>query len=250
MKHIPNFITSLNLAAGFIAIAYTLNGDLITASWFLLAALIFDFLDGFASRLLHAYSEMGKELDSLADVVSFGVAPGLMIYSLLREIFYLREMFHISYSVAIYGLLYGIPALFVVCAGLRLARFNIDKTQATSFKGLPVPAAALAVITVLLAGRYFDSAPVRSLTASSIQLMAFTAILSVLMISRIPLISLKIMNLKLRGNEGRYMLIVVCVAMVLIVGLRSIPLIVPAYIIVSLISLLFNPKTEGLTPDA
>src|SRR5665647_2535048 len=83
MKHIPNFITSLNLASGFIAIIFAANGDLITASWFILAAMIFDFLDGLSARLLKAYSEIGKELDSLADVVSFGVAPALIIYKLL-----------------------------------------------------------------------------------------------------------------------------------------------------------------------
>src|SRR5665648_255893 len=83
MKHIPNFITSLNLAAGFISIIYAANGDMITATWFVLAAMIFDFLDGFSARLLKAYSAIGKELDSLADVVSFGVAPGLIIYNLL-----------------------------------------------------------------------------------------------------------------------------------------------------------------------
>ena len=83
MKHIPNFITSLNLAAGFIAIIFAANGELVTASWLILAAMIFDFLDGFSARLLKAYSAIGKELDSLADVVSFGVAPGIIIYQLL-----------------------------------------------------------------------------------------------------------------------------------------------------------------------
>ena len=83
MKHIPNFITSLNLAAGFTAVIFASNGNLITASWLILAAMQFDFLDGFSARLLKAYSETGKELDSLADVVSFGVAPALIIYKLL-----------------------------------------------------------------------------------------------------------------------------------------------------------------------
>ena len=83
MKHIPNFITSLNLASGFIAIIFAANGDLLTASWLILAAMIFDFLDGFSARLLKAYSEIGKELDSLADVVSFGVAPELLFINFL-----------------------------------------------------------------------------------------------------------------------------------------------------------------------
>jgi len=85
MKSIPNIITSLNLAAGFVAIVFILNGNPETACWVLLAGMIFDFLDGFASRLLNAYSDLGKELDSLADLVSFGVAPGLIIYSLLSD---------------------------------------------------------------------------------------------------------------------------------------------------------------------
>ena len=78
MRHIPNFITSLNLASGFISIIFIMNGDLITASWLILAAMIFDFLDGFSARILKAYSEIGKELDSLADIVSFGVAPAFL----------------------------------------------------------------------------------------------------------------------------------------------------------------------------
>jgi CDP-diacylglycerol--serine O-phosphatidyltransferase len=241
MKHIPNFITSLNLAVGFIAITYTINGDLITASWLILAAMIFDFLDGFASRILRAYSDMGKELDSLADVVSFGVAPGLIIFSLLKEIFRVRDMFNISYSIDTV-LLFGISALLPVCAGLRLAKFNTDDTQTTSFKGLPTPAFALSVITVVFAGRYFDSAPIRFLTTSSIALMIFSVLLSGLMVSRIPMISLKFTNLKIRGNEGRYILIVVCTTMLLIMGFKSIPLIVPIYIVVSLFSLFFRPK--------
>ena len=93
MKHIPNFITSLNLAAGFFAIIYAANGDLVTASWLILAAMIFDFLDGFSARLLKAYSAIGKELDSLADVVSFGVAPGLIIYKILDDSRYFSRAF-------------------------------------------------------------------------------------------------------------------------------------------------------------
>jgi CDP-diacylglycerol--serine O-phosphatidyltransferase len=85
MKYIPNFITSLNLASGFIAIIFAGNGDIVTASWLILAAMIFDFLDGLSARLLNAYSDIGKELDSLADVVSFGVAPALIIYHLLND---------------------------------------------------------------------------------------------------------------------------------------------------------------------
>ena len=84
-KHIPNFITSLNLASGFVAIMFAVNNNLVTASWIILMAMIFDYLDGFFARLLNAYSEIGKELDSLADMVSFGISPAIIIFSLLKE---------------------------------------------------------------------------------------------------------------------------------------------------------------------
>jgi CDP-diacylglycerol--serine O-phosphatidyltransferase len=239
MKHIPNFITSLNLACGFIAIIFILNGDISTASWLILAAMIFDFLDGFAARALKAYSAMGKELDSLADVVSFGVAPGLLIYHLL----YLSNtndvgsMFYINGGTSLFLML--VPAFMPVCAALRLAKFNIDTTQTTSFKGLPTPANALAVISFVLTGAYSHSTLISSFLTSPIALIGLSLTLSILMVTRLPLLALKFKDLKLKGNEGRYLLIAVSAAMILIFGIGSIPGIIPVYIIVSLVSLLF-----------
>jgi CDP-diacylglycerol--serine O-phosphatidyltransferase len=156
-KHIPNFITSLNLAAGFMAVIFAANDDLVAASYLILAAMIFDFMDGFSARLLKAYSDIGKELDSLADVVSFGVAPAMIIYKLIS----VRGSLFTAGSDATFSqtgslLLNIIPVLMPVCAALRLAKFNIDTEQKTSFKGLPTPANALAVITVLIAANYSD----------------------------------------------------------------------------------------------
>lgn len=239
MKHIPNFITSLNLASGFIAIIFILNGDNVTASWLILAAMVFDFLDGFASRLLKAYSDMGKELDSLADVVSFGVAPGLIIYNLLHTSMNHGGISTTSLSGIISLLCLIVPAIMPVCAGLRLAKFNIDPTQTTSFKGLPTPANALAVISVVLAGEYGNSEIIGSFLSLPFAIVLFSLVLSLLMVTRIPLLSLKLSTLKFRGNEGRYILIVLCAALVLILGFGGIPWIIPAYIAVSLISMFF-----------
>jgi CDP-diacylglycerol--serine O-phosphatidyltransferase len=232
MRHIPNFITSLNLASGFIAIIFILNGDPLTASWIILAAMVFDFLDGFASRLLHAYSDMGKELDSLADMVSFGAAPGLLIYSLLTKSAVQAEL---PLKIGIIAA----SAFFPVCAGLRLAKFNIDTTQTTSFRGLPTPAGALAVISVILSASYSDSGLIGSFTASQISVILFSLILSGLMVSRIPLLSLKFHDLKLKGNEGRFLLVLLSVAAVAIFGITGITLIIPVYIAISVLSLLF-----------
>ena len=239
MKHLPNFITSLNLASGFISTIFIFNGDITTASWLIAAAMIFDFLDGFVARALKAYSEIGKELDSLADVVSFGVAPGLIIYHLLYASLATgnQTVFNISGFKSLIYLI--IPTIMPVCAALRLAKFNLDTTQTTSFKGLPIPANALGVISFVLAGTYSHWGLISSFLASPVALIILSLTLSVLMVTRIPLLALKFKDMKMKGNEGRYLLIITCALMVLIFGIGSIPGIIPVYIIVSIISLLF-----------
>jgi CDP-diacylglycerol--serine O-phosphatidyltransferase len=239
MKHIPNFITSLNLAAGFIAIIFAANGDMLTASWLILSAMIFDFLDGFSARLLKAYSAIGKELDSLADVVSFGVAPGLIIYQLLNDSLSLYAPVIVNSDGLKASLIMIIPAIMPVCAALRLAIFNIDTTQEITFKGLPTPANALAVISVAIAGHYSHSTIFRSFIGSPVLLIVFTIILSLLMVSRIPLLSLKFSNLKVKGNEGRFILAGLVLVSFAIFGIKAAPLIIPLYLMASVLSLLF-----------
>jgi len=233
MKNIPNFITSLNLAAGFTAVIFASNGDLTTASWLIVAAMVFDFLDGFSARLLKAYSETGKELDSLADVVSFGVAPAFIIYKLLVP----------SLNASSVILSY-ITLLMPVCAALRLAKFNTDTTQTTSFKGLPTPANAIAVISVIIAAGYTPVPWLKTFTESPAALIIYTVVLSVLMVTRLPLLSNKFTSMKLRGNEGRYILIGLVLISLIIFGLAAAPLIIPVYIIVSLISNRFWTKVQ------
>ncbi len=232
-KHIPNFITSLNLASGFIAAIYALNGNLVTASWLILAAMVFDFLDGFSARILKAYSDIGKELDSLADIVSFGVAPALIIYQLTD-----RSLSPDTSSVVLLSVV-----IMPVCAGLRLAKFNIDETQTKSFKGLPTPANALAVISVVIAAHYTGPGILTNFTGSAIALILFTFILSLLMVTRLPLLSLKTNHVKFKGNEGRYILILILATSFALLGLKAAPLIIPLYIITSLLSLLFSKST-------
>ena len=134
-KHIPNTITCLSLVSGCIATVMALQDNYLWAAIWIIIAAVFDFLDGFAARLLKAYSPMGKELDSLSDMVSFGVAPGMIVFSMLGQA-----------SLPLGEIGRYIPYLaFVIPAfsGLRLAKFNIDERQTTSFIGMPVPAHAL-----------------------------------------------------------------------------------------------------------
>lgn len=233
MKHIPNIITSLNLASGFVAVIFLFNGEPIIACWLIIAAMIFDFLDGFASRLLKAYSDMGKELDSLADLVSFGVVPGLIISNLILKTANPEGDSTLLEPVNIIYL--AIATLMPVCAGLRLARFNIDSSQKTSFKGLPTPANALAVISVILADHYGNLAVTGSFISDPNAIIVYSLILSVLMITRIPLLSLKFANLGLKDNLARYIVLLASVFSVVLLGIGGIIFIIPAYIAVSVI---------------
>jgi CDP-diacylglycerol---serine O-phosphatidyltransferase len=239
MKHIPNFITSLNLAAGFIAIIFAGNGDLVTASWLIVGAMIFDFLDGFTARLLKAYSDVGKELDSLADIVSFGVAPALIIYHLLNDSLATAAPIMVSSNGLLLTIVLISPVIMPVCSAIRLAIFNLDSTQTKTFRGLPTPANALAVVSVIIAGQNTHSELFHSFTSSPFLLIIFTFILSLLMVSRIPLLSLKVTNLKFRGNEGRYILILLILAAFATFGILAAPLIIPLYIVASALSLMF-----------
>ncbi len=229
MKHIPNFITCLNLAAGFTAVIFASRGFFTTASWLIVASMVFDFLDGFSARLLNAWSETGKELDSLADVVSFGVAPALIMHKMIEA--GVSEAQGVSPFMT--DILPFVPILMPVLAGLRLAIFNVDTTQATVFKGLPTPANAIAVISLVLAAAYSQSPLIRSFTGSPAALATYTIILSVLMVTRIPLLSNKFKGFRFRGNEWRFIMSGVTVAMLLIFGIASAPLIIPVYILIS-----------------
>ncbi|MCJ7449382.1 MAG: CDP-diacylglycerol--serine O-phosphatidyltransferase [Bacteroidales bacterium] len=239
MKHVPNFITSLNLASGFIAIVFAANGELVTASWLILAAMIFDFLDGLSARLLKSYSEIGKELDSLADVVSFGVAPAFIIYQLISSSLSVTVPLFTNGLVIKALIIQLIPVIMPVCAGLRLAKFNTDTSQTTSFRGLPTPANALAVISLVIADHYTGSTIYDWFSGSPTALIIFTVILSLLMISRLPLLSLKFANLKFSGNEGRFILVAMVIVSLIVLGLGAAPLIIPFYLIASFLSLLF-----------
>jgi len=236
MKHIPNLLTSLNLASGFIAIIFAANGYLERASWLILAAMVFDFFDGFSARLFKAYSEIGKELDSLADIVSFGIAPAMILYNLLLASFHINYFHGQATITGIAAILIFIPVLMPVCAALRLARFNVDDTQTKSFKGLPTPANAIAVISLVIAANYSSMPLLKSFMESPAVMIIYTIVLSVLMVTSLPLLSNKFTSLKFRGNEARYILIGIVLVSFLILGLTAAPLIIPVYIIISLIS--------------
>lgn len=248
MKQIPNLFTLLNLFFGCLAIVSVLqNGITIIvdakgtqlidipekiwmASFYIGLAAVVDFLDGFIARLFKASSEMGKQLDSLADIVSFGVAPGLIIYQFLRLSFAQQEG-GIDISI-----LWLMPALILPCAAAyRLAKFNLDNSQAFSFKGLPVPAVGILIASLPLIYWNVNEAWVINLLLNKWFLYGLVLLLSYLMVSNIPLMSLKFKNFGIKDNLSKYLLAVISIAAIVILKWLAIPVIILAYVLVSLL---------------
>lgn len=254
-KQIPNLFTLANLIFGCIAIvlalqAYNINiytGDdalsssdipenLSLASFFLYAAALVDFLDGFVARMCKVNSEMGKQLDSLADVVSFGVAPGVILYQMLRMSF-MREENGLNVSI-----LWLLPAfLLTAAAAYRLAKFNLDTTQSYGFKGVPTPAAGLLVASLPLIFHYGSGlVDVNELLVNKWLLYGIIIALSWLMVSNLPILAMKFKDFSLANNMPRVILVVIGILAAIFLKWLAVPVIFISYII---LSLAFKNKT-------
>lgn len=223
----PNFITLLNLLSGVLGILWVLEGQVVYGAYFVVLSAGFDFLDGFVARLLKVQSEMGKELDSLADVVSFGVLPGMLLYSLTKA---QTDSQILPYLTLIVPLL----------SAYRLAKFNLDTRQSDRFIGLPTPANALLLSTLPhLVGHWPELAP---WVTNPIALVVFAWAASLLLVSKLPLIALKFKNSSFADNTYRYILLffgAFCFAWLQFAG---IPLIISAYLLLSGVEQLFIKK--------
>ena len=254
MKQIPNLFTLLNLIFGCIAIVYLLQtGESIVildpqtgassinlpekiwlGSFFIFAAAVVDFLDGFLARALKAQSKMGEQLDSLSDMVSFGVAPGVILYQLLRLSYAQEEN---GLNVSFIALL---PAfIYTAAAAWRLAKFNISTNQSYGFLGVPTPAAGLLIASFPLIA-WYGYFGIHSLFINKWFLYAVIILLSWLMVSNLPLMALKFKGFDWRNNAAKFTLLVLSLLVVIIMAvLKSIwlawPLIFVLYILLSLV---------------
>lgn len=255
MKQIPNLFTLLNLIFGCIAIVYILQtGETIVlldatgatqvflperiwwGALFIFAAAAIDFLDGFLARALRASSEMGRQLDSLSDVVSFGVAPGLILYQLLR-IGYAQQQNGLDVSF-----LALLPAfLFTAAVAWRLAKFNISTDQGKSFRGVPSPAAGLVVasLPLIVFYQYFN---IQEFLVNPWVLYAIVLVLAYLMVSNARFMALKFNNFSFRDNRAAYVLLATGLVLVVLFRWLAVPLIFIAYL---LVSLLFKSPGSG-----
>lgn len=219
LKHLPNAMTCGNLLCGCIGLVMALRGHLELAAWLIGLAAVLDFGDGFVARLVNVSGPFGKELDSLADVVTFGVLPAAIVFQLC----WFQELGAVSYGAF----------LIAVLSALRLANFNIDMRQSESFIGLPVPANAMLIAAFPLMGRYqpqFDSFWQNDIALG--MMVAF----SFMLVSDVPLFALKFKSFGWTENQTKFLFLIASALLLLFLQFAAIPLIVLLYIIVSLIS--------------
>jgi CDP-diacylglycerol--serine O-phosphatidyltransferase len=250
IKQIPNIFTLLNLFLGCIAIVFALQTETISifvgedlsthynipeklsvASYLIFAAAVVDFLDGFVARLLGATSDMGKQLDSLSDVVSFGVAPSMILYQLLR-ISFIKEETGLDTSIA-----WLLPAFIVACAGAyRLARFNLDNSQSYGFKGVPIPAAGLLIASFPLVLHFGNSLiDISDWLTNKWVLYVIIAVVSWLMVSTLPLMALKFKDFTIKNNLPKIILVAIAIVAAILLQWLAVPVVFIAYIILSLL---------------
>ena len=223
-KHIPNAITCLNLFSGCVGVWFAFNGNYQGVAMAVIFSAIFDFLDGMSARLLKAYSPMGKELDSLADVISFGLLPGATVFNML-SVDYIHSYAYLGFLLTIFS-------------ALRLAKFNIDERQTSSFIGLPTPANAIFWAGIALAfSSWFIAHP--------LGLLGLTVLFSYLLVAEIPMFSLKFKNLNWKENKLQFVFLGGCLLLIVFLLQKAIAPLILWYIVLSVVQI-FTPKSKTI----
>jgi CDP-diacylglycerol---serine O-phosphatidyltransferase len=221
LRHLPNILTCCNLISGCLGILFLLEGRGIPAAYFVWISCLFDFFDGFAARWLKVSSPIGKELDSLADVVSFGVLPSFVMYKLLDNNTLVTYLPYIAFMIAAFS-------------ALRLAIFNVDETQTDSFRGLNTPANTLFISALPLL-----PASITQWLFQDWLLVLITVVFSLLLVSRIEIFALKFKNFSWADNQLRFIFLALAALLIVVFQISAIPLIILLYIALSLIARAF-----------
>ena len=216
-KNIPNFITAANLVSGCIGIYFALQSNFIYVAYFVALAAVFDFLDGMVARLLKAHSEIGKQLDSLADMVTFGVLPAFVMFQYLQN----NGIGNWSF----------VAFFIAVCSAFRLAKFNIDTRQTDQFLGLPTPANALFISFLI----FMRGNPSLDFVFETSSLLVIIFVFSILLVIELPMIALKFKSLKWKENAFRFLTIIFSIIFLIIFKFSAVPLVILFYIFLSAI---------------
>lgn len=214
-------------------IYFVLEGQLFYGAYFIFAAAILDFLDGFVARLLNAYSEIGKQLDSLADLVTFGVLPAFIVFTLLQGIYPNSYLPFLAFFIA-------------TQSAIRLAKFNIDTRQTDRFIGVPTPANGLLISTLPFMAERFEW--VGDLVYNGVFLLGFTLLFALLLTAELPLIALKFKNFTFKENKYRYLTLLISLICLLTMGIGGIPLAILSYVVLSIIENLEHRNVQDKMP--
>lgn len=242
-KHIPNLITMLNLLSGCIAVVLAVQNHLDLAAFFVFLGIFFDFFDGLAARVLKVQSELGLQLDSLADVVTSGVVPGIAMYQMLAMSqggFVLgwegtaasKEVVWVGEDIVPLAL---VGFLITLSSAYRLAKFNIDDDQKTSFKGLPTPANALFILSLPLILKYQDNLVISNWLMNPWVLLFITLLSTYMLNAPVRLFALKFKSWGFKGNGVRYTFLLLSLVMAVTMKFLAIPLIIISYVILSVV---------------
>ena len=237
---VPNLLTMLNLICGVVAIYFAFTAEIKTALFLMLFGGLFDFFDGFAARLLKVSGELGKQLDSLADLITFGLLPGVMIFALQRELILEANSGFEHLSVLQWIYLVS-PILIPVFSALRLAKFNIDTRQTNSFIGVPTPANAFFLAS--LAYTFFYSGGIISeWLANSWIILAITITFSLLLVSNLSMFALKFKSFGWKGNELRYVFLIMSLTLLITLNIQGFMAIILLYLLLSIVNSVLSQK--------
>ncbi|MFM1876624.1 MAG: hypothetical protein RL266_2361 [Bacteroidota bacterium] len=244
LRHLPNFLTCLNLLCGCFALVSLALGNPLNAAYLVIAAAVFDFFDGFVARLLKVSSPIGLQLDSLADMVTFGVVPGSVLFHYL--------LLDTQWPMTGIGAFVEHPLLLIpfavpVFSALRLAKFNVDTRQSDGFRGLPTPASAMWVMSIPLMIEFMPFHlwwEPEQVVVDRWYLIGSAIGLCVLMVSDIPLLAMKFKSFGWKGNEARWVLLIISAVVLIILRPLAIPVILSLYVLVSIINNQFLTKNE------
>jgi CDP-diacylglycerol--serine O-phosphatidyltransferase len=242
-KQIPNILTSANLFCGVLAIVFVVLGEIRAVMLLVGLSLMFDFLDGMVARLLKVHSPLGKELDSLADMVSFGVLPGFIMARLIRQAQGFDMLPEAGYSLFDEPPTFLIAFLIPVFSALRLAKFNLDERQGDSFYGLPTPANTLWVLSFWLMTYFYPKDWLGQLLQQDWLLMGLSIVCSFLLVLEMRLIALKFKSWSWEGNRFRYLLIILSLLLLAFFQLRALPFTILVYILLSAVQNLLDNRS-------
>ncbi len=240
---VPNAITAMNLVCGSLAVFFAVDGQLGWAAVFIFAAAVLDFFDGFSARLLHAYSSIGKELDSLADMVSFGLAPAAIIFTMLElSLFGINQQIQNIEAHWTQWIVLFTSLVIPVAGAFRLAKFNTDDRQSEQFLGMPIPANAIFFASLALILELGTNASIVPLILNKYTLLGSVFISAFLMVSELPMFSMKFKNLNLKENAVRFFFIGTVLILLFFLQIYALPLIIVWYVVLSVVSHLTGIK--------